>query len=59
MSWTDIDKLEKVLELNLVPNKEEIALKIRAMKTELSILTKRKHTLKLLCQKKNNVSKTK
>ena len=44
---TAIEKLEKVLELNVVPNKEEIHSKIKAMKTELSILTKRKNTLKL------------
>ena len=37
---TDIEKLEKVLQLNVVPNKEKIS-KIKAMKTGLNILTKR------------------
>ena len=61
---TDIEKLKKVLELNVVPNKEETHSKIKTMKTELSILTKHIHTLKLnrknkQTKKNSNVSETK
>lgn len=44
---TYTEKLEKVLEINVVLNKDEICSKIKAIKTESSILTKQKHTLKL------------